>query len=420
MPFVRCWTKTDPFLMALIVQKYGGTSVGTPERILNVARRVIASQQEGNSIVVVVSAMSGVTDGLIKLARDVSSHPTEREMDVLLATGEQTTIALTAMAINALGGKAVSLTGAQAGIITNGIHTKAKISNIAPRKVRQYLKEGFVCIVAGFQGQTLEGRITTLGRGGSDLTAIAIAAAVKADMCEIYTDVDGVYTCDPRVVPNARKIDVIAYDELLEMASSGSKVMQSRSVEFAKKFKVPFEVRSSFNTNRGTIVKEESIGLENVVVRGVSIERKQAKVTITNVPDKPGTASRIFTALSEANVIIDVIVQNVSVSGSTDISFTLSADELEKLGDLIDRVAAEIGAGQVTKKSGIAKLSVVGIGMRSHSGVAATLFESLGHGGVNIQMISTSEIKIAVIIDEAQIELAAKLAHTAFGLDSVS
>ena len=406
--------------MALIVQKYGGTSVGTAERILNVARRVIASQQEGNSIVVVVSAMSGVTDGLIKLARDVSSQPTEREMDVLLATGEQTTIALTAMAINALGGKAVSLTGAQAGIITNGIHTKAKISNIAPRKVRQYLKEGFVCIVAGFQGQTLEGRITTLGRGGSDLTAIAIAAAVKADMCEIYTDVDGVYTCDPRVVPNARKIDVIAYDELLEMASSGSKVMQSRSVEFAKKFKVPFEVRSSFNTNRGTIVKEESIGLENVVVRGVSIERKQAKVTITNVPDKPGTASRIFTALSEANVIIDVIVQNVSVSGSTDISFTLSADELEKLGDLIDRVAAEIGAGQVTKKSGIAKLSVVGIGMRSHSGVAATLFESLGHGGVNIQMISTSEIKIAVIIDEAQIELAAKLAHTAFGLDAAA
>ena len=406
--------------MALIVQKYGGTSVGTPERILNVARRVIASQQEGNSIVVVVSAMSGVTDGLIKLARDVSTQPTEREMDVLLATGEQTTIALTAMAINALGGKAVSLTGAQAGIIPNGIHTKAKISNIAPRKVRQYLKEGFVCIVAGFQGQTLEGRITTLGRGGSDLTAIAIAAAVKADMCEIYTDVDGVYTCDPRVVPNARKIDVIAYDELLEMASSGSKVMQSRSVEFAKKFKVPFEVRSSFNTNRGTIVKEESIGLENVVVRGVSIERKQAKVTITNVPDKPGTASRIFTALSEANVIIDVIVQNVSVSGSTDISFTLSADELEKLGDLIDRVAAEIGAGQVTKKSGIAKLSVVGIGMRSHSGVAATLFESLGHGGVNIQMISTSEIKIAVIIDEAQIELAAKLAHTAFGLDAAA
>jgi aspartate kinase len=367
-------------------------------------------------VVVVVSAMSGVTDGLIKLAKEVSPSPAEREMDVLLATGEQTTIALTAMAINALGGKAVSLTGAQAGIITSGVHMKAKISNIAPRQVRKFLEEGNVCIVAGFQGQTLEGQITTLGRGGSDLTAIAIAAALKADMCEIYTDVDGVYTCDPRVVPDAKKIDVIAYDELLEMASSGSKVMQSRSVEFAKKFKVPFEVRSSFNNNRGTIVKEESIGLENVVVRGISLERKQAKVTITQVPDKPGTASRIFTALSEANVIIDVIVQNVSVSGSTDISFTMGADELEKLGAVIDRVAQEVVAGEVIKKSGIAKLSVVGIGMRSHSGVAATLFECLGHGGVNIQMISTSEIKIAVIIDEAQIEHAAKLAHAAFGL----
>lgn len=402
--------------MPLIVQKYGGTSVGTPERILNVARRVLATQQAGNSVVVVVSAMSGVTDGLIKLAKEVSSSPAEREMDVLLATGEQTTIALTAMAINTLGGKAVSLTGAQAGIITSGVHTKAKIANIAPRQVRKFLNEGNVCIVAGFQGQTLEGQITTLGRGGSDLTAIAIAAALKADMCEIYTDVDGVYTCDPRVVPDARKIDVIAYDELLEMASSGSKVMQSRSVEFAKKFKVPFEVRSSFNNNRGTIVKEESIGLENVVVRGISLERKQAKVTITQVPDKPGTASRIFTALSEANVIIDVIVQNVSVSGTTDISFTLGADELDKLGPVIDRVSKEVDAGQVIKKSGIAKLSVVGIGMRSHSGVAATLFECLGNGGVNIQMISTSEIKIAVIIDEDQIEHAAKLTHAAFGL----
>lgn len=402
--------------MALIVQKYGGTSVGNPERILNVARRVLATQQAGNSVVVVVSAMSGVTDGLIKLAKEVSSSPAEREMDVLLATGEQTTIALTAMAIHALGGKAVSLTGAQAGIITSGVHTKAKIANIAPRQVRKFLNEGNVCIVAGFQGQTLEGQITTLGRGGSDLTAIAIAAALKADMCEIYTDVDGVYTCDPRVVPDARKIDVIAYDELLEMASSGSKVMQSRSVEFAKKFKVPFEVRSSFNNNRGTIVKEESIGLENVVVRGISLERKQAKVTITQVPDKPGTASRIFTALSEANVIIDVIVQNVSVSGTTDISFTMGADELEKLGPVIDRVCKEVDAGQVIKKSGIAKLSVVGIGMRSHSGVAATLFECLGNGGVNIQMISTSEIKIAVIIDEDQIEHAAKLTHAAFGL----
>ena len=406
--------------MPLVVQKYGGTSVGNPERILNVARRVVETQQAGNSVVVVVSAMSGVTGGLIKLARQVSDQPTDREMDVLLATGEQTTIALTAMAIHSLGAKAISLTGAQAGIITDGIHTKAKIANITPRQIRKHLNEGYICIVAGFQGQTLQGHITTLGRGGSDLTAIAIAAALKAKMCEIYTDVDGVYTCDPRVVPDARKLETIDYDELLEMASSGSKVMQSRSVEFAKKFKVPFEVRSSFNTNRGTIVKEEPLGLENVVVRGISIERNQAKVTITNVPDKPGTASRIFTALAEANVIIDVIVQNVSVSGTTDISFTMNGDELEKLGGMIDAVAREIGAGEVTKKKGVAKLSVVGIGMRSHSGVAAKLFECLGNGGVNIQMISTSEIKIAVIIDESKIESAAKLAHEAFGLSAAA
>jgi aspartate kinase len=402
--------------MALIVQKYGGTSVGTPDRIRNVASRILATQREGNSVVAVVSAMSGVTDNLIKLSRAVSDRPTEREMDVLLATGEQTTIALTAMAINALGGRAISLTGAQAGILTDGIHTKAKIANITPRQIRKYLNDGTIVIVAGFQGQTLQGTITTLGRGGSDLTAIAIAAALKAHNCEIYTDVDGVYTCDPRIVPNARKIDVIAYDELLEMASSGSKVMQSRSVEFAKKFNVPFEVRSSFNLNRGTIVKEENPNLEQVVVRGVSIERNQAKVTITNVPDTPGTASRIFTALADAGVVIDVIVQNVSVSGTTDISFTLSQDELDKLGSLLEQVVAEVGAGSITKKGGIAKLSVVGIGMRTHSGVAATLFEALGKGGINIQMISTSEIKIAVIIDEAKIAEAANLTHEAFGL----
>jgi aspartate kinase len=402
--------------MALVVQKYGGTSVGAPDRIQNVARRVLETQRAGNSVVVVVSAMSGVTDNLIKLARQVSTAPTDREMDVLLSTGEQTTIALTAMAINELGGKAISVTGAQAGIITDGIHTKAKIANISPRQIRKYLADGFICIVAGFQGQTLQGQITTLGRGGSDLTAIAIAAAIKADNCEIYTDVDGIYTCDPRIVPNAKKIDVIAYDELLEMASSGSKVMQSRSVEFAKKFKVPFEVRSSFNTNRGTIVKEETPGLENVVVRGVSVERNQAKVTIPNVPDRPGAASRIFTALSEAHVVIDVIVQNVSIAGSTDISFTMNRDELEKIGHTLDGILKEIGAGALVKQDGIAKLSVVGIGMRSHSGVAARLFEALGKGGVNIQMISTSEIKIAVIIEESKIVEAANLAHEAFGL----
>jgi aspartate kinase len=405
--------------MALIVQKYGGTSVGNPERITNVAKRLLETQSEGNSVVAVVSAMSGVTDSLIKLAREVSSKPTEREMDVLLSTGEQTTMALTAMAIQSLGGKAVSLTGAQAGIVTNGVHTKAKISNITPDQIKKHLDQGEIVIVAGFQGETSEGDITTLGRGGSDLTAIALASAVEADACQIFTDVDGVYTCDPRIVPTARKIGEISYDEMLEMASSGSKVMQSRSVEFAKKFGVTFEVRSSFNNNPGTTVKEESAGMEQVVVRGVSVERNQAKVTVSHVPDKPGCAARLFTSLADAHLMIDVIVQNVSEAGSTDISFTMNRDELEKIGDLLDRVAREIGAGAVTKQDGIAKLSVVGIGMRTHSGVAAKLFEALAKGGINIQMISTSEIKIAVIIEEARIAEAAQLAHAAFGLDAL-
>jgi len=404
--------------MALIVQKYGGTSVGNPERITNVARRLLETQRAGNSVVAVVSAMSGVTDSLIKLAKEVSANPTEREMDVLLSTGEQTTMALAAMAIQSMGGKAVSLTGAQAGIITNGVHTKAKISNISPEQIRRHLDQGEIVIVAGFQGETSDGDITTLGRGGSDLTAIALASAIEADACQIFTDVDGVYTCDPRIVPTATKITEISYDEMLEMASSGSKVMQSRSVEFAKKFGVTFEVRSSFNNNPGTTVKEETAGMEQVVVRGVSVERNQAKVTVTHVPDKPGCAARLFMALADANVMVDVIVQNVSASGSTDISFTMNRDELEKIGDLLDRVAKEIGAGQVSKQDGIAKLSVVGIGMRTHSGVAARLFEALAKGGINIQMISTSEIKIAVIIEEARIAEAAKLAHSAFGLDA--
>jgi len=403
--------------MPLIVQKYGGTSVGNPERILHVARRLLETQREGNSVIAVVSAMSGVTDSLIKLAREVSSKPIEREMDVLLSTGEQTTMALTAMAIQSMGGKAVSLTGAQAGIITNGVHTKAKISNVTPDQIKKHLDAGEIVIVAGFQGETRDGDITTLGRGGSDLTAIALASAVEADACQIFTDVDGVYTCDPRIVPTAKKIEAISYDEMLEMASSGSKVMQSRSVEFAKKFGVTFEVRSSFNNKPGTTVKEESEGMEQVVVRGVSVERNQAKVTVTQVPDKPGCAARLFTALADAHVMIDVIVQNVSAAGSTDISFTMNRDELEKIGDLVDRVATEIGAGKVSKQDGIAKLSVVGIGMRTHSGVAAKLFEALAKGGINIQMISTSEIKIAVILDEKKIADAAKLAHTAFGLD---
>ncbi len=402
--------------MSLVVQKYGGTSVGTTERILNVARRIIATQEAGNQVVAVVSAMSGVTDNLIRMAREVSPQPAGREMDVLLSTGEQTTIALTAMAINALGKKAVSLTGAQAGIMTDGVHTKAKIANITPQQIRRYLKDDFIVIVAGFQGETSDGRITTLGRGGSDLTAIAIASAIRANVCQIFTDVDGVYTCDPRIVKTARKIPEIAYDEMLEMAGSGSKVMQSRSVEFAKKFGVVFEVRSSFNQNTGTIVKEENAGMENVVIRGVSVERNQAKVTIVQVPDKPGTAARIFTALAETGIIIDMIVQNVSVSGTTDISFTLNKDELPKVEQVLQPVVREIGALNLIAQDGIAKLSVVGIGMRSHSGVAAKLFETLSAGGINIQMISTSEIKIAVIIDESVVNQAANLTHEAFGL----
>ena len=404
--------------MALIVQKYGGTSVGDPARIKNVARRVLETQKSGNKVVVVVSAMSGVTDSLIKLSREVCESPSEREMDVLLSTGEQTTIALLAMALQGMNAQAVSLTGAQAGIVTDGVHTKAKIFNITPKQIHEHLDSGSIVIVAGFQGQTAQGDITTLGRGGSDLTAIALAAALKADKCEICTDVDGVYTCDPRIVPDATKIDTISYEEMLEMASSGSKVMQSRSVEFANKFNVLFEVRSSFNQNPGTIVKAETPGMEDVVIRGVSIERNQAKVTIEGVPDKTGTAANIFNALAAANVVVDVIVQTAPHEGKTDISFTTNKDELKKAEPVLKAVAAEIGARGVTQTAGVAKLSVVGIGMRTHSGVAAKLFDLLAKGGFNIQMISTSEIKIAVILDEDHIADAAKAVHAGFGLSA--
>jgi len=405
--------------MALIVQKYGGTSVGNPERICNVARRILETQRAGNRVVAVVSAMSGVTNQLIGLANAVSQSPTEREMDVLLATGEQQTIALTAMAINSLGGKAVSLTGAQAGIQTDGVHTKARIANITPTEVHEMLDEGHIVILAGFQGETRDGQITTLGRGGSDLTAIAMAAAVKADLCQIFTDVDGVYTCDPRVVETARKIDVISYDEMLEMASSGSKVMQSRSVEFAKKFGVRFEVRNSMNTNPGTLVKEEEKGMESVVVRGVSIERNQAKVTIDDVPDRPGVAAKIFSAIRDANIVIDMIVQNVSWDGETDISFTCNSADLPKAEAGLKKLVSDLGDKvKLRTQSGIAKLSIVGIGMRSHSGVAAKMFSALADNGINIQMISTSEIKTAVTVNEDEIEKAARVVHTAFGLDA--
>ncbi len=402
--------------MGLIVQKYGGTSVGSAERIRQVAERLLATQRAGHEVVAVISAMAGVTDGLIKLARELSPQPSEREMDALLATGEQTASALTAMAVNALGGKAVSLSGAAAGIVTDGVHTKAKISHISPRQINELLAEDYIVIVAGFQGQSPEGAITTLGRGGSDLTAIALAAALKADDCQIFTDVDGVHTCDPRVVPEASKIDEIAYDELLEMAGAGSKVMQSRAVEFAKKFGVGFEVRSSLKDQAGTKAKAAPANMEDVVVRGVSLERDQAKVTICGVPDRPGCAGKIFSVISTANLSVDMIVQNASSTGTTDMSFTLHKDDFALAEKMLGALVPEIGAAAMTATTGVAKLSVVGIGMRSHAGVASRLFACLGEAGVNIQLISTSEIKIAVVIDETELETAARAVHSAFGL----
>jgi aspartate kinase len=402
--------------MRLIVQKYGGTSVGTPERIRNVARRLIATQQEGCKVVAVISAMAGVTDNLIKLARETSPQPAERELDALLATGELAAIALIAMAVNALGGKAVSLTGAEAGILTDRAHTRARIANISPKRIHELLADDYIVVVAGFQGQNADGDTTTLGRGGTDLTAIALAGALNADACQIFTDVDGVFTCDPRIVSDAKKIDEVAYDELLEMAGAGSKVMQSRAVEFAKKFGIEFEVRSSFNQKAGTIAKEEAANMEDVVIRGVSVDRKQAKVTVIGVPDQPGVAGRIFSAISAANVIVDMIVQNVSNRSTTDISFTIHESELPQTEKLLAPVVSEIGATGVTAQSGVAKLSVVGIGMRSHSGVAARLFDCLGRGGINIQLVNTSEIKIAVMIDESEVDRAAQLTHEEFGL----
>ena len=403
--------------MALIVQKYGGTSVATTDRIKAVADRVARYHRNGDQIVVVVSAMSGVTDKLIGMARSMTDMPAEREMDMLLATGEQTTIALTAMALHSLNIPAASLTGAQAGITTDGVHSKAKIKNITPAQAHALLDQGNVVIVAGFQGRTSEGQITTLGRGGSDLTAIAMAAALNADLCQIYTDVDGVYSADPRIVSTARKMESISYDEMLELASSGAKVMQSRSVEFAKKFGVVFEVRSSLNDNPGTTVKESSPDMENVVVRGVSLDKNQAKVTLLNVPDHPGVAASIFQPLSAAAVNVDMIVQNVSHEDGlpvTDLSFTVEKTDLTKAQKVLNDLQQSIGFAEMTTDESICKLSVVGVGMKSHSGVAARLFEVLSAEKVNILMISTSEIKISVVIECSKGEVALKSTHAAF------
>ena len=405
--------------MARIVQKYGGTSVGDIERIKRVADRIKAARDEGNQLVVVVSARSGVTNELLARAKAIHEHPSERELDMLLATGEQETIALTAIALHAVKVDAVSYTGAQAGIFTDAAHTKAKIKTINAGPIVHDLEAGKVVIVAGFQGINDEGQITTLGRGGSDLTAIALAAAVKADTCEIYTDVDGVYTADPRVVKDARKLNEISYDEMLELASSGSKVMQSRSVEFAKKYDVVFEVRSSFNHNPGTIVKEEVAYMEQVVVRGVAVDKDQTKVIVSNIPDKPGSAGRVFRALADANIIVDMIVQNIGRNGIANLTFTVPLSDSHRARETLDPVFRELGGGEVAIHQQIAKLSVVGVGMKTHSGVAATLFETLATQRINIELISTSEIKISVVISADRADEAARAAHAAFGLDKL-
>jgi aspartate kinase len=403
--------------MSRIVQKYGGTSVGDVERIRNVAGRIKAAREEGHEVVVVLSARAGVTNELIERAKSLCPEPSERELDQLLAVGEQESIALMAMALHGISIPAVSYTGAQAGIFTDKVHTKAKIKKVNPKPIAKDLAAGKVVIVAGFQGIDEDGQITTLGRGGSDLTAVAIAAAIKADRCEIYTDVDGVYTADPRVVRNARKLPEISYDEMLELASAGSKVMQSRSVEFAKKYGVVFEVRSSFNHNPGTLVKEEVAYMEQVVVRGIAADKDQAKVVVSNIPDKPGSAARVFRALADASVNVDMIVQNAGRQGVANLTFTVPQADTRKAEKALRPVLAAVGGGQVAVHEHIAKLSVVGVGMKTHSGVAAILFEALAEAGINIDLISTSEIKISVVVDLARADEAVRVAHAAFGLE---
>ncbi len=408
--------------MALIVQKYGGTSVGTIERIKAVAERVVKTARQGNQVVVVVSAMSGETDKLIGLAHQISSSPGEREMDMLLSSGERVTSALTAIAVDALGHKAKSMTGRQAGIITDTVHTKARIERITGERIRKALRDGFIVVIAGFQGVTEgESDVTTLGRGGSDLSAVAVAAAIKADLCEIYTDVDGVYTTDPNIVPEARKLGKISYEEMLELASLGAKVLQTRSVEFAMKYNVPVVVRSSFNDNPGTLVVEEDKDMENVVVSGVAYDKNQAKITVVDVPDRPGVAARLFDGIAASNIVVDMIVQNVSSDGkSADISFTVPKTESRRAVDVTEKIAKDVGARRVDQREDISKVSIVGVGMRTHSGVAAKMFQTLAGHGINILMISTSEIKVSCVIDLKFTELAVRVLHDAFGLAEAS
>ena len=400
----------------IIVQKYGGTSVGNIQKIINVAKRIISCKDKGYDVVAVVSALAGSTDELIALASKITKRPSERELDMLLSTGEQVSMALLAMAVQRQGREAISLTGAQVGIITDSFHTKARIMDIGGGRIRKALKKGKIVIVAGFQGINAEQDITTLGRGGSDTTAVALAVALKAKVCEIYTDVDGVYTADPRIVKDAKKLSRISYEEMLELASLGAKVLHARSVEVASKFNIPLHVRSSFSKKTGTLITKEVRAMEDMVVSGVTLNKNEAKITICDVPDRPGIAGRIFGEIARNNINIDMIIQNVSRTGLTDLSFTVAVNEIDKALKVIKKVAKNVKAEGVTFDKGIAKISVVGIGMRSHSGVAAKMFKALAEKKINIDMISTSEIKISCVIKKQKGEDAIKALHKAFNL----
>jgi aspartate kinase len=403
--------------MGLIVQKYGGTSVADIERIRNVARRVAKTFDGGNDVVVVISAMAGVTDGLMRMSAQISENPQKRELDVLLATGEQTTAALLAMTLCAMNYPARSLLGFQAEVRTDCDYGNARIVEIGTNRIRQLMTGRTIVVVAGFQGCDPEGNITTLGRGGSDTSAVAIAAAIKADSCEIYTDVDGIYTADPNICPRARKLKVVSYDEMLNMASLGAKVLQIRSVGFAKKYNVPVHVRSSFNGEEGTMVVNEESGMEKLIVTAVTHDKDQARITLKKVPDQPGIAAKIFTPITEAKIVVDTIIQNTRAGGKTDLTFTVPESDFPRAMEIEREVARQIGAEEVFGGKNIAKVSVIGVGMRNHSGVASTMFNALAKENVNIIMISTSEIRISCVIEEKYTELAVRVLHSAFGLD---
>jgi len=404
--------------VALIVQKYGGTSVANPDRIANVANRVVRQWQAGHRMVVVLSAMSGETDRLLNLAREMAEDPDPREVDVLIATGEQVTVSLFSMFLRYQGVPAVSLLSHQARIYTDRAYGRARIIGIDTARIREELKKNRVVTVAGFQGVDEVGNITTLGRGGSDTTAVAVAAALKADLCEIYTDVDGVYTTDPRIYSKARKLDKISYDEMLEMASLGAKVLEIRSVGFAKRYSVPLAVRSTFTDAPGTLMTEEDEEMEEIPVSGVALSRNDARVTITRVPDRPGIAVKLFKPVADANIVVDMIIQNTGMDGYTDLTFTVPKGDLKKTLQILGPVAQEIGAQQVSGDQDIAKVSIVGVGMKNHPGIAAKMFETLARENINILMISTSEIKISVVIEDKYGELAVRALHDVFGLEN--